>query len=234
MPRSFKKLGLIGLCVIAFAFLLFAASLGEKQIEVEKQSTTDAVVVTKVTVGNSEVECGLPVSHGNVQPVTPIQGGDDWLQNTTIYLYNQTNKTIAFGQVRLDFPETGNGTLQAPLRVYNITLGRMPESVAFSGRTGKALPQDPSVRAISFGPHQTVLVDVGAYIDQIRANIDNMAFADVTKCIIRRGIFYFDDGMKWGGGAYWLPDPDRPGRFNSLGRRYFPGDKIPSWPGDRK
>ena len=154
MFKSLKKLGLAGASAIAYAFLLSAAPPGEKRIEVERQSRTDAVVVTKVVLGSAEVESGLYVSSGRVQPVTPVEASDDWLRNVTIHVYNQTDKTIAFGQVTLAFPETGDGSYQSPLRVYNITLGRIPSSVAFSGRTGKAIAQNPSSGAISFAPHE--------------------------------------------------------------------------------
>jgi hypothetical protein len=230
MFKSLKKLGLAGASAIAYAFLLSAAPPGENRIEVERQSRTDAVVVTKVVLGSAEVESGLYVSSGRVQPVTPVEASDDWLRNVTIHVYNQTDKTIAFGQVTLAFPETGDGSYQSPLRVYNITLGRIPSSVAFSGRTGKAIAQNPSSGAISFAPHQTLLIDVGAYIDRIAAQVDNMPIEKLTNCIVRRGTFYFDDGMKWDPSGYWTPDPAKPGTFNHMGRGYFPGDKLPVWP----
>lgn len=102
-----------GLLVVAAVWPnlgVVAAFAAEKVIEVEPQHRNDAVAITKVTLGSAEVQCGLVLSPAEIQPVTPIQAGDDWLQNVTIYLLNRTNKTIVEGQIVLVFPETGDGS----------------------------------------------------------------------------------------------------------------------------
>ncbi len=220
-----------GLLVVAAVWPnlgVVAAFAAEKVIEVEPQHRNDAVAITKVTLGSAEVQCGLVLSPAEIQPVTPIQAGDDWLQNVTIYLLNRTNKTIVEGQIVLVFPETGDGSPGNPLRVYNVTLGRLPASAAYSGRTGQAIVEPPSVQPISFAPSQTLQVHLSDYIDNIKASIDNLAFSAVTKCVIRRGAFFFGDGMRWFAGSYYVPDPQHPGKFTGLDGRYFPG--TPTWP----
>jgi hypothetical protein len=171
----------------------------------------------------------LIVSPAEVQPVSPFQAGDDWLANTVVTLLNRTSKTVVAGQLILVFPETGDGSIQKPLRVYNISLGRLPASVAFSGSTGKPISQPPAAQPLSFAPGQTLAIHIGDSIAGIVASVaHDMPFPSVTKCIIRRGAFFFDDGMRWYGTGYSVPDPDNAGKFKPMDRRYFPG--IPSWP----
>jgi len=225
--------GAFAAITVSVTFLV-AGQQTEKRIEVEREFAVDPVVVTAVTRGNSTIECGLPTGNGQVQPVTPFQAGTDWLQNTTVQLYNQTDKTISFLQLTLVFPETGSGTQQSPLRISNINLGRIPTSAAYSGRTGKEIPQDPNTRALSLKGHDTLLVDLGAYIKGIRESIDNVSFESISKCEIRRSVVYFEDGMKWAGGGYSQLDPKQPGKFYIMPKGYFPGDRAPMWPGERK
>jgi hypothetical protein len=245
--KSFRKTRLSELCIsrIGFALLLAAARwpaagatsasaaqiqqvMGEKLVEVESHHRDDAVAITKVTVGDRELECGLIVSRSEVQPVTPFLAADDWLQTMTIYLYNRTNKTIVAGQIVLGFPETGDGHTQ-PQRVYLIDLGRVPEAAAFSGRTGQPIALDPRLKPISFLPGQTLLIHVGDYIDRIRDDVqDLIPLTMITKCAIRRSHFFFDDAMRWDIGGFAVPDPEHPGRFKRLDGNYFPGRKT--WP----
>jgi len=233
-----KALGLNGLYRGAVVPLLLAvacpnsgivpAFAADKVIEVDPQHRSDPVMITKVTLGDSEVQCGLIASPFQLQPVVPIQAGDDWLQNVTIYLFNRTNKTVVYVQIVLGFPETGDG-IQRPMRVHHITLGQLPPSVAVTG-SGQPIRRDLTRKAMSFAPGQTLLIDVGVYFDQIRASVEpKMAFTAITKCIIRRSAFYFDDGMRWDG-EYSVPDPERPGKWKYMDQRYFPGDEHNNWP----
>ena len=60
------------------------------------QLPSDAVVITKVLYRDVPLQRGLLVSAGLgappvVQPVTPFEAGDDWLQYVTVFLYNRTD-----------------------------------------------------------------------------------------------------------------------------------------------
>ena len=231
MSRTFRPCQarwLIPRCAVALALLPGGTAwAGEKLIQVEGQHRNDAVAIVKVTLGNTEVECGLVISPTELQPVMPFQAGDDWLQNLTIYLLNRTDKTIVFGQTVLAFPETGDRSSEKPMRVHAITLGRIPANAAFSGRSGQPLRQNPSLQPISFAPGEVLPIHVGDHIDQISAS-DNMPFGALSKLIIRRTSFVFDDGMRWDGGAYSVPDPEHRGQWKRLDGGYFPG--TPTWP----
>jgi hypothetical protein len=245
MLKPHRRTSLSALCVNAIAFALLPGMAawppslaaqtqstgGEKLVEVQGiQSRADAVMITKVTVGDSEVQCGLVVVPNKVQPVTPFQAGSDWLQEMSISLFNRTNRKIVFADVTLEFPETGDG-ISWPVRVYPIQLGRLPQVAAFSGRTGQPLPQDPARKPIAFLPGPTLVIHVGDYIDGIRESLaDLMPFADVSKCLIRIGPFFFEDGMRWDSGGFAVPDPERRGRFKRLDDDYFPGNMLLNWP----
>jgi len=206
------------------------ASTAQRQIEVDAQHRSDAVLFTAVTVGNMDVQCGLVVSRSAIQTVTPFDAGDDWLQNTVLYLINRTNKTAVFGQIALWFPDTGSGSPSQPTRVFILSLGRLPRSAAFSGSTGKPLSQPSSAQPMSFAPGQTLGIHLGDYIDGIRASVDNLPFPAVTRVIIRRNSFVFDDGMQWTPAGFASPDPQNPGRWVNMAPSYFPGDVNANWP----
>jgi len=210
--------------------------LSEKLVQASPQTRLNAVMITRVTVGDQAVQCGLMVGPHNVQRVTPFQAGQDWLKNMTIHLYNRTNKTIAFVDLPLGFPETGNGRTE-PQSIYHIKLGRIPPEDAFFGRTGQPIPIDSDLTPLAFGPHQTLAVHVGNYINQIRSYVqERMLLSGVTKLVIHGGTLFFDDGMRWqAGGGYSVPNPQHPGKFSPLDRNYFPGIKYRNWPpGDKR
>jgi hypothetical protein len=196
-------------------------------IEIEAQHRDEPILIKSVIVGGQAVEAGLIAADGSRQPVTPFQSGEDWLQNTTLVLLNRTDKTIAYIQVALMFPETGDGTPQHPIATYSLSLGRIPQTAAFSGRTGAALVQPAKMQPLSLKPGQTASISLGNYFAEIQANIQSVPFSSITKCNIRRAVVFCDDGLKWDG-AYSTPDPGRPGKWNRIQGRYFPG--YPVWP----
>ncbi len=215
-----------------FATTLFvclaAVSAGlasEKTIDVGAQHNTDAVVITEITVGNLSIQAGQPLTATQVQPVTPFQAGEDWLQQTVVHFLNRTNKTIAFFQIALVFPETAPNGVERSAVGHVITLGRIPDVAAYSNRTGQNVRQTNA--PIAFAAGTTMTMALADYLAPIQAGL-NLPLSNLTKCSIRRTIVYFDDGMRWDGEYYATPDTSHPGAFTKLEPRYFPG--IPSWP----
>jgi hypothetical protein len=206
-------------------------AMGERMVEqVDPQTRGDALIITKVTVADTNVRCGLLTASHALQPVAPFQAGSDWIQNMSIFLFNRTNKTIVAGHLTLGFPETGDGKTQ-PQHVYSLQLGRLPEVDAFNGRTGLPIPQDPNLKPIEWAPGQALAVHLGAYIDEIKDQIgDDMPLATVTRLRIHIGPFFFSDGTRWYLDKFATPDPERPGKFRNLPDDYFPGDPLINWP----
>ncbi len=214
----------LGCCGEAFAT--------DRTVQVEPQHRSDPVMVTGVTIGGVPIECGLVTNPVQLQPVTPFAAGGDWLQNLTITILNRTNRNVSYAQITLAFPETGDGSSPAsPQHVYHISLGRIPDSAAFSG-AGKPLSQRAGQLALSLLPGQSLTIHVGDYIDRLKASFANTAFASsfgsLTKCIIRRSAVFFDDGMRWSVALFSVPDSANPGKFKNLEPQFFPG--VPTWP----
>ena len=76
-----------------------------------------------------------------------------------------------------------------------------------------------------------MVIHVSDYADEIESDLsDFMLPTAVTKVKLYRGVFYFEDGMRWNLGRYSVPDPDHHGKFNQLPADYFPGRRGNNWP----
>ncbi len=213
--------------------LLTAAALaqlapGQKLLRAqEADKVSDAVMTTNVSVAGKTIECGLWVKWPAViQPVTPFQADDDWLRQTTISLFNRTNKTIVFGSIGIHFLDTGD-CRTVPCAGAEIEFGQVPAIDAYDGRTGMpAKPAHPEAPPIDWKPLHTFTVRIADHMDDIeRSTLTNfMPLARVTKVEVFRGAFYFADGMRWMG-KFSVPDPEHPGKFKQLPFEYFPGPR---------
>lgn len=192
----------------------------------EIQNVWDAVRITKVAVGDQQIQTGISGARGEVKQGTSFQADEDWLKNMTISLTNRTDKPIVCAQLRLWFPDTGNGTTAQPMANYAITVGRRPKSSLYHA-DGSKIPPDPAKKVLLLAPGETLVIHVGDYIDSIRPTIENLGntpFSHVTRLNIEPTDFYFSDGMRWVGHAYYLPDPHHPGKYTKLGDTFFPGN----------
>ncbi|SPF55329.1 exported hypothetical protein [Candidatus Sulfopaludibacter sp. SbA4] len=225
-----KKILLSAVAVCATATCTApSVAAAQRAIEVEPPSTfRDPVLVSKVTVGGSEVQCKRPSPLGAehlFEPITPFEWGDDWLQNIEIHLFNRTSRTIVFGRVVVAFSELGSGPAASGRRVAFLDFGRIPANAAFFG-DGKPMPQNPDQQPLSWGPRQTIVVHVGDYIDKIRGQIHDEV---PTQVFIIKRPFFFADGMRWDG-DYAVPDPAHPGQWVAKEPLHFPGDREDNWP----
>ncbi len=79
-----------------------------------------------------------------------------------------------------------------------------------------------------------MVVHVNDYMAEIESRLSNsptpLAVTALNKLNVYRGVFYFEDGMRWEGGRYSVPDPDHPGKFKYLPVDYFPGKRAHNWP----
>ena len=181
------------------------------------------MVITRVKVAGADVQCGLIVNRLEIEPVAPFVAGDDWLQNITMQFLNRTDKTIVCAQIRLEFPETGDGSRERPIKTESVDLGRIPAQSAYSSRTGKPFAQSGNRRFIAFAPGQVLTIRVGDYTE-IGSDVKPL-----TKSTIRVTDIYFLDGMGWNLAGYYNPDPDH-GKFKYMPRGYFPGNVQNNWP----
>ena len=195
-------------------------AFGQKLVDYAPNKRDEAVWVYKMTIDGQEI-----------QPGVPFQAGNDWVSKMTIFLWNRTSKTVVFSDIVLGFPETGDGrTPETPQAMFNIDIGKLPAVAAFTG-TGKPIPPPPGAEPLSFGPGRTLRIRVADYLAEINAYPDHIiALEQITHCVIFRGTFYFDDGMKWQPSGFSVPDPDHPGKYKYVEGRYFPGRPTPEHP----
>ena len=186
----------------------------------------DAVAITKVTVGSSEIQAGLYLGGCKRQPIETFEAGDDWLKDTTLSVFNRTNKTIAFQTIDLRFPEAGQ-------RIYSIRLGRVPANAAFfgRGRVDESLPQADHLQALHFLPGQTLTIRVGDLIEQIRQRMESdRPLAAYTQVFVSSGEVFFEDGMRWSGNVFAIPNRQTAGAWKNMDELYFPGDREDNLP----
>ena len=235
MLNSSKTLGGSALAILLLLALAtwwpkpagVAAAGTERQIELTRARKVDPVLITKVTLGDTVVQS---TRFGPADPVTPFQGGDDWIQNLSISLLNRTNQTIVFADIDLAFPETGDG-ISSPTYVVNLNLGRIPDAVAFDGR-GRPHRQPPEQQPLSFGPDRSMVIHLGDHIDQITSGASpGLPLPAVKRLRVILSSFYFTNGMKFAANAYSTLDPEKAGRWLHKPITYFPGDPNRNWPG---
>lgn len=241
-----KLMKVLGGSALMPALLLAASPLSafgaQGQIEIEPASLRNAVMITRVTVGGVEVQCGqLSRSGGRVgspavQPVTPFEAGDDWPLATEIYLFNRTNKAIAAGRLDLAFLKTGieagaaalemkNG---GPVPIVHLDFGVMPANVFLSN--GQPFPHRADERPILLPPGGTLAIRVADYAGKIKQALAESSGRAPARLFIIEGLFYFSDGMRWGHNLYSVPDAGHPGQWIREDPLYFPGDRENNWP----
>lgn len=222
-------------CMIVGLFgALHAQQTSEKLIRaIQAAQITDAVMISNVAVAGKTVECGLFIKPPDLmQPVTPFQAGSNWVGQMTISLINRTNKPIVYGGIILHFLDIGD-CRSLPCVGPELHFGQMPAIDAYDGRTGKPLkPEHPESPPLDWKPEQTFVVHVSDYMAEIDEDLANiMSVTAVTNVNVYRGVFFFDDGMRWEGGRYSVPDPDHSGKFKYLPADYFPGKRRGNnWP----
>lgn len=202
------RIAVLGLPLAA----LSAQTLG-RSVEIDPQHRSDAVTITRITLGETVLQCGIPDGPASHEPIVPLPAGSDWLSQLTCYLLNRTNKTIIYGSLELGFPETGDGTTpQTAMTTFPLSFGLMPPSVAF---TGSGVPLRQENIPLDFEPGQTMAVQLDPKrYSEIQGDLARRMGnpAAITKLFVRRGTFIFSDSMKWNHG-YWLPDPQRLGHW---------------------
>ncbi len=214
-----------------------ASVVGFKTLVVMAGGPMSPLYITRVTMGNKEMILGTPMSAKQqaanpnlILNARPFEASSGWINDMTLFIKNRTNKTVASATIALRFPETGNGRTQ-PVWIYQLRLGRLPAVDAFDGRTGKPLAVDPSLKSIDLPPGQETIVNVGDYIDKIKAYVETaMPLYYVTKMAVSVQDCVFVDGTRYAGGSYSVPDPVHRGKWKYFPSDYFPGNPRQYWP----
>lgn len=206
--------------------------LGTKMVYIDAQYRVDPVTITKVTVGDQQIQPGVSTGAREVRPGTPFRADEDWLKNMSVSLKNRTNKVIVRAELQLWFPDTGDGSPSQPVTVHIISVGRRPEIDSFASH-GQKLQPEPGKTPLLVAPGQTVVIHFVDDLDAMQSRVEEtLSFAQVTRVAIQRLRVYFVDGMSWDDlHGFGVPDLNHPGRFTYMDRnRFFPGDRDYDWP----
>jgi len=232
MSRALKYLSNATLCLLALVATLSFISVRRRGmswarqrrwlIEIDRPDRRDALRITKVTDDGQVITPwirGAPEAFGQ-----PFRGHGTWLKGLAFVLRNATAKTIAFAAVNVCFPET---QWTGPMMCVPVQFGRIPDSAAYSS-DGERLSQGNG-KPLNLGPGHEMTISLSDHADGIKDFIEEREpFSHITSCYIHLEMSYFDDGMKWMLGSYWVPDTNRPGSQMALPPTYFPG--VPGEP----
>jgi hypothetical protein len=225
--------GFLAVIVFGLALGVASAQVSEKLVRAnDPAQITDAVMITNVSIGNSNLECGLFVKPpAVVQPVVPFQASNNWLREMSITLINRTNKVIVAGTVTLQFLDTGDCRSQ-PCFAANVDIGHMPAVDAYDGRTGKPLRlAHPEQQPLDWRPGQLLTVHISDHMGDVEQSIaGHLQPTAVNDVAIHIGPFFFADGMRSVGSYYSVPDPEHHGKYKYLPYDYFPGNRGANWP----
>jgi len=214
-----------GPCWVSAPVAVGGNSVGTKSVRVDALITRfDAMTISKVTVGDQEIQPGRRSGPRGVESGAPFQADDDWLKNMSITIKNRTDRVIVCVEVQLSFPDLGDGTAERPATVYTIRVGQLPEWALYY-RDGTKMGPDPAKKPLLLAPGKTLEIRVGDFIDQIRPVVEErLPFQQVTRVDISRHFVYFQGGMRWDGASYEIPTTDHPGYYTKLATDYFPGN----------
>jgi hypothetical protein len=206
---------------------------GTKQIDVQlspgNYSMWEPVWITRVAIGsqfllNAYDPYNLPLP-GEITPGRDFTAGDNWLRETTLEVINRTNQPIAWLSIKLMFPQTGDGRTQ-PVWVYPIGMGRIPDADAFD-RNGKPFPPEfLGTKSLGLQPGARLTIHLSDYADKIAEYLKTaMPLTLIDEVRIYVDGCEFEDGLRFTGGAFSRPDPQRPGQWIYMhNRQYFPGN----------
>lgn len=229
-----------------------------KSVDVDEVVTRfDAMTISKVTVGDQEIQPGRSVGAEERTAGMLFLADEDWLKNMSIFIQNRTDQVIVCAEVELVFPDTGDGTEARPVTAYTISVGQRPEwsRYVFDGTREelklldprkpldadrmKLMPLDPRKKPLSLAPGKTLEIQVADSIGQIQSQVDeSLPFLQITRVNVERRTFYFENGMRWNVRTYAVPLADHPGYYTNLASDYFPGNALQypaqEWAGDER
>jgi hypothetical protein len=151
--------------------------------------------IVRVLIDNKPIPLDVAVS------VSP-----GWVNRLAIVVQNVSKKEMIYGEIIVEFPETGTGENNKPMLSTVNFLGRQPAH-AFLRRDGTSR----SVSDVMLHHPEIRIPPGGTMRFTFNANPDNTLEADVYrltavhKVIVVPRIFYFTDESKWEGGTYLVP-----------------------------
>lgn len=132
---------------------------------------------------------------------------NDWLKDLTIKFKNISDKPIVYVSMAVDFPETDStGKRMFHFLKYGVPLYAPP------------MPNDKK-ELLAPGDTAEVRLSPEEYTTLTDFLIQRHLLSDLTKANFRIMTVHFADGMIWGSGKIFRPDPDKPGKFIPLDKK---------------
>ena len=236
---SYSAWSLVFLCLLVpFARGQVAGTSGIKTVILKHVMRLDAIEVMKVLEAGTESSRGDPSEedlrwfrHPALPSPPPggrqfrvaykFQAGDEWLKNLSLVVRNRTSKNIVFLLINLRFPEAGPATGTQGGISSEVRFGQIPSNAAYTA-SGERLALPPQ-KPLQLAPGQEATFPLADRAADIRAGIEqSLSFSSISMCAIHF-LVYFEDGMQWNAGGYFIPDPSQPGKMTPSELQYFPG-----------
>ena len=154
--------------------------------------------IVQVLIDNKPIPLDVPVS------VSP-----GWVNRLAIVIQNASKKEMIYGEIIVEFPETGTGESNKPILTTVNFLGRQP-SHAFLRRDGTSRP----VSDVMLHHPEIHIPPGGTMRFTFDANPNNTLEADVYrlagtvhKVTVLPRTFFFADESTWQGGWFAIPEP---------------------------
>lgn len=206
IPHANWRARFTAAAIVAWLFLLAAPGIAA---QAEPSGSPQVIFTVHYTGGHRPIEVTRVLLDGKPIPLdVAIPVPNQWVNRLAIEVKNISVKEIAFGQVIVNFPETGTGSSDRPIFSTGAVLGREPIS-AFRMRDGSTHPVPPSVLrrpeiAVASGEIMQFSLE-GDLTSQGEA--ERRAGRAIERVTIMPHEFFFADGTKWESGRYLAPDP---------------------------
>ena len=159
------------------------------------------VKVVQVLIDNKPIPLNVtvPVDHG-------------WVGRIVVEIQNVTHKNLTYGEIILEFPETGTGVPSdnKPIFTDVTSIGRKP-AAAYLRRDGtsRPIPESRFRRSeISIPPGGTMRFEFNRDpLDDPAAEASRLAGGAIHLVTLVPRTFFFADGSRWQGGGYLIPAP---------------------------
>jgi len=168
----------------------------QKLIKTDALSRPDQepVIVTETKIGQREVNLNTPFEDDD----------DEWIRNLSFKLKNHSNKNVTYVGVNLFIPAETNST--NPGMIQQFRFGQQPNSPNFTNSPILVRPHEVINVSIPAGKYRSIKQFIETTQPRIR----------VDRVMVRVYVVFFDDGTKWDGGDFYLPDPTQRSGFRKI------------------
>jgi hypothetical protein len=132
----------------------------------------------------------------------PFEGHDEWIRDIYFRIKNRSTKNITYVGINLVFSDTSSSD---PAMVRQLRFGRRSDGVG------------PPSETLFLKPGDSFEVSIPGQYESLKKFIEmKKQIKNIDKVTISAYLVFFDDGMKWDVGNFYLPDPTQPFGFRKI------------------